>query len=406
VVTKPKDLRSGRSVWELKRAPAVPYGKLRHDLATDVLVVGAGLTGAMVADALSAQGFNVVVVDRRGPAKGSSTASTALVQYEIDKPLFKLRRSIGQRDAVRAWRRSRLAVDALAVRLRDLGISGVSTCDTLYLAGNLLDVKGLHRELDARLAAGFTSRFVDRRELQAAFGMRAAGAILSHDNMTLDPRRTTLELLRASCRSGAKIFAPADIVDARPARTGVVARTSRGNEIRTQHLVLATGYEFPTRVPQHGHETLSTWAIATVRQPLKPWLKRTTIWEASDPYIYVRCTPDGRVICGGEDESSSSAETRDALIGQKAKKLQHKLGKLLPDIDTRVDFAWAGSFGASGTGLPTIGPIPRMKNCWAALGYGGNGTTYAQLAADIIAGALTGRPDSDADLYEFGRQRP
>jgi glycine/D-amino acid oxidase-like deaminating enzyme len=239
-------LRSGRSVWELKRAPAVPRGKLRHDLATDVLVVGAGLTGAMVADALSAQGFNVAVVDRRGPAKGSSTASTALVQYEIDKPLFKLRRSIGQRDAVRAWRRSRLAVDALAVRLRDLGISSVSTCDTLYLAGNLLDVKGLHRELDARLAAGFTSRFVDRRELQAAFGMRAAGAILSHDNMTLDPRRTTLELLRASCRSGAKIFAPVDIVDARPARTGVVARTSRGNEIRTQHLVLAT-----TSLPGH-----------------------------------------------------------------------------------------------------------------------------------------------------------
>jgi glycine/D-amino acid oxidase-like deaminating enzyme len=406
VVTKPKDLKSGRSVWEPKRAPDVPHGILRHDLATDVLVVGAGITGATVADALSAHGFKVVVVDRRGPATGSSTASTALVQYEIDKPLFKLRRSIGEHDAVRAWRRSRLAVDALAVRLRDLDIPGVLTCDTLYLAGNMLDVKGLHRELDARLAAGFTSRFVDRRELQAAFGIHAAGAILSHGNMALDARRTTIELLRASCRSGTKIFAPVDIVDARPAKSGIVARTSRDNEIRAQHLVLATGYEFPKRVPQHGHETISTWAIATVRQPLKLLLKQTTIWEASDPYIYVRCTPDGRVVCGGEDESFSSAETRDALIGQKAKRLQHKLGKLLPDIDTRIDFAWTGSFGASDTGLPTIGPIPRMKNCWAALGYGGNGTTYARLAADIITGALTGRPDSDADLYEFGRQRP
>lgn len=404
MVTEARDLKSGRSVWECKRAPAVPHGQLRHDLATDILVVGAGITGAMVADALSAQGFTVVVVDRRGPAKGSSAASTALVQYEIDKPLSKLRRSIGERDALRAWRRSRLAVDALAVRLRELEISGVSTRDTLYLAGNMLDMQGLRREHNARLAAGFPGRLIDRRELQAAFGVRAAGAILSHGNMALDPRRTTLELLRASCRADAKIFAPVDVVDMRPAKSGVVARTGCGHEIRSRHLVLATGYEFPERVPQQGHKIVSTWAIATVRQPHRIKPEQTMIWEASDPYVYIRYTPDGRVICGGEDESVSDAELRDALIGRKAKRLQHKLGRLLPGIDTRVDFAWAGAFGASGTGLPTIGQIPKMKNCWAALGYGGNGTTYARLAADIITGALAGRPDSDADLYAFGRQ--
>ena len=83
-----------------------------------MLVIGAGITGAMVADALRDSGLQVVVVDRRGPAKGSSTASTALVQYEIDMPLTKLARKIGQREAERAWRRSRLAVDAIAGRLQ------------------------------------------------------------------------------------------------------------------------------------------------------------------------------------------------------------------------------------------------------------------------------------------------
>ena len=79
-----------------------------------MLVIGAGITGAMVADALAQAGFGVIVVDRRGPAKGSTAASTALVQYEIDQPLTRLSRQIGPRDAVRAWRRTRLAVDALA----------------------------------------------------------------------------------------------------------------------------------------------------------------------------------------------------------------------------------------------------------------------------------------------------
>ncbi len=46
-----------------------------------------------------------------------------------------------------------------------------------------------------------------------------------------------------------------------------------------------------------------------------------------------------------------------------------------------------------------------MPNCWAALGYGGNGTTYSRIAADVIAGALAGRPDADADLYGFARRK-
>jgi glycine/D-amino acid oxidase-like deaminating enzyme len=402
VVTKTRDLRTGRSIWEVKRALPVPHGKVGRDIETDVLVVGAGITGAMVADRLSACGFEVVVVDRRGLAKGSSAASTALVQYEIDKPLSKLRRSIGERDAIRAWRRSRLAVEALAVRLRELEVAAVSCRDTLYLAGNELNVEGLKREHAARLAAGFPGRFIDRRELRMSFGVHAAGALLSHGNMVLDPRETTLELLRSACRAGAMIFAPEKITGIKSGRSRVVATTGQGHKIRSRHLVLATGYEFPKCVPQQGHRIVSTWAIATVRQPRKLWPNENMIWEASDPYLYVRSAPDGRVICGGEDESFADEESRDALIGRKTRMLQRKLGKLLPGIDTRIDFAWAGSFGTSETGLPTIGRIPRMKNCWAALGYGGNGTTHSRIAADIIAGALTGRPDSDADLYVFG----
>jgi len=51
-----------------------------------------------------------------------------------------------------------------------------------------------------------------------------------------------------------------------------------------------------------------------------------------------------------------------------------------------VAFAWAGLFGASATGLPKIGRLQASPRCWAALGYGGNGTTYAQIAADVICG--------------------
>jgi glycine/D-amino acid oxidase-like deaminating enzyme len=403
VVTRSKDLRTGHSVWQQHRAPPLPHRPLKRDLETEVLVIGAGITGAMVADALSAEGLDVAVVDRRGPAKGSTTASTALVQYEIDKPLIYLSRRIGKHDAVRAWRRSRLAVDALAARLRELDIADVATRDTIYLAGNVLDGDGLLREHQARRAAGLPSRFLDRMELRERFGIARPAALLGYGNLAIDPRRTTLALLKAAAACGARIFAPVDIVKVEPRRNGVIATSARGPRIACRHVVFATGYELPKAVRSKTHRIVSTWALATVPQPRKLWPGECLIWEAADPYLYLRTTPDGRIICGGEDEDFSDEAARDALIPRKTAALQRKLARLIRGVDTRVDFAWTGSFGTSSTGLPTIGRIPRLRHCWVALGYGGNGTTYSRIAADVIAGALTGLPDTDADLYDFLR---
>jgi glycine/D-amino acid oxidase-like deaminating enzyme len=403
VVTKSKDLRTGRSVWEASRAPGVPHRPLKRDIKTDVLIIGAGITGAMVADALTAFGMKVALVDRRGPAKGSSTASTALVQYEIDTPLSKLSRMIGKRDAIRAFRRSRLAVDALAARLSELDVD-FQRRNTLYLAGNVLDANGLKRECEARHEAGLACRIVGRAELRDTFGIRAAAALMGYGDFIIDPRKATCALLNTAIEQGATIYAPVEIVEVNPKKTSVTATTSTGHRIRAKHVVFATGYEFPKRVPQRGHQIISTWAIATVPQKRKLWPGECMIWQSADPYLYLRATPDGRVICGGEDEDFSDEETRDALIERKTKTLQRKMKMLIPNIDTRVDFAWTGSFGQSATGLPTIAQIPRMPRCWAALGYGGNGTTYSRIASEIIASALNGRPDIDADLYGFGKK--
>jgi len=113
----------------------------------------------------------------------------------------------------------------------------------------------------------------------------------------------------------------------------------------------------------------------------------------------VRDTLDGRVLCGGEDEDIADAAERDALIPAKLRTLQRKLGDLLPQIDTRPELVWSGSFGETTTGLPLIGKVRHRKGCWAVLGFGGNGTLFARIAADIISTALAGGEDVDADLF-------
>lgn len=401
MLTKPKDLRTGHSVWESLPAARVSHRPLDRHIEVDVLVVGAGITGAMVADALAATDLSVAIVDKRGPAKGSTTASTAMVLHEIDTPLIKLSRKIGKMDAIRAWRRSRLAVDAIAARLGELDLKRIKLRDTLYLAGNLLGPKELLREDQARRTAGLASRYLDGKDLRRRYGVSRAAALLSYDGIVIDPREATLALLKAASARTAKIYGPTEIVDIHPTAKGVTAIADNGRRICCRFLIFATGYELPKRVPRRGYRTISTWAIATAPQSCRVWPHQCTMWEASEPYLYLRTTDDRRIICGGEDEDFADETKREALLAKKTEVLVRKLRKLIPDADLTVDHAWAGFFGESATGLPRIGQVPEMPNCWVALGYGGNGTTYARIAADIICGALTGHPDVDADLYDF-----
>ena len=381
--------------------PRVPTQALRRDLRTDVLVVGAGISGALVAEALAADGHAVAIVDRRGPFRGSTAASTALVQYQIDVPLTLLARKIGEGDAVRAWRRAQQAVQGLAARTRELGIADVQRRDTLYLAGDLLDARKLKLEGQARRAAGLETKYLTRSALRERFGIARTAALLSYGDLEIDPRQLTAGYLRAALARGAKVYTPVEVAEVAAKARHIFAQTRQGPVIHCRHLVFATGYELPNCVPAKGHRIASTYAMATRPQPGRLWPQRCFIWEASRPYLYLRATPDGRAILGGEDEPFADADKRDALISAKTKVLRKKLAKLLPQLDTAPAFAWTGSFGASDDGLPSIGEIPGMKNCWAVLGYGGNGITYARIASEIIRTALTGGNDPDADLYMF-----
>jgi len=399
------DLRTGRPVWFAYRAPSVrPERPASRTASADVLIVGMGIGGAMMAEALTAQGRSVICIDRRGPMKGSTSATTALIQFEIDEPLMSLSRMIGKGRAEQAWRRSRLAVSNLHGRIRELGIAcDLAERDSLYLAGDALGPDELRAEAAARRLAGIAATYLPAKQLKERFGIARRGAILSHGNLALDPRKLTAGLLRKALERGARFFAPLEAGAIHATHEDVTVETRQGPRIRARHVVLATGYELTDLVPSQNHRIVSTWAIATRPQPRAVWPGAAFIWEASDPYLYMRATADGRVVCGGEDEDFADEETRDASIGAKTRRIAAKLGRLFPDLDPTPEFAWAGAFGTTTTGLPYIGPLPRHPRIFSVMGYGGNGITYAQIASEIIAAAIAGEQDSDAALFGFGR---
>ncbi|MBZ9775858.1 NAD(P)/FAD-dependent oxidoreductase [Mesorhizobium sp. CO1-1-8] len=398
------DLSSGRPVWSAYRAPTVPTDSLTRDVKTDVLVVGMGISGAMMAEALTADGHQVICIDRRGPLKGSTAATTALVAFEIDQPLSTLSKMVGGASTQQAWRRSRLAVSNLGARIAELGINcGLSRTPSLYLAGTMLGPSELRDEAEARRLAGIGATYLTPAPLAETFGIDRGGAILSHGNIALDPRKLTAGLLLKSLERRARFYAPVEATIIEDSADEAVVATRDGPTITARHVVLATGYELVDIVPATAHRIISTWALATRPQSRNIWPQAAFIWEASDPYLYVRATVDGRVVCGGEDEDFVDEARRDELIADKSTRIAEKLGLIFPHLDTRPEFAWTGSFGTTTTGLPYIGAIPRHPRIHAVMGYGGNGITFSQIASEIVPASINGLDDRDARLFAFNR---
>ena len=402
-ITRNRDLRDGDAVWRAHALPRIFGAPLQRSLSTDIAVVGAGISGAIVAQYLAQAGKRPLIIDRRHAALlGSTAASTALLQFELDTPLTKLGASIGPRKAAKVWLASRDAVNELRTRSTRLGIeASFKSRPSLYLAGNVLDANGLKREAAERQRVGLSSEYLDRKTLRHHFDIDRQAALLSHGNAEANPVELAAEYLRRAIRDGARFHAPHDIVDIHWSRRGSTLLTEDGIHIEARHVIFCTGYELLKIVPPTDNEIRSTWAIATRAQPQAIWPQKALIWEASDPYLYARSTSDGRVVCGGEDEEFADEEKRDALTASKAKRLEAKILRLFPNIDSRAQFSWTGSFGSSPNGMPSIGAIPGYPRCYAVMGYGGNGITFSMLAAKLITAAVLRRKVPEAALFAF-----
>jgi len=402
-LTPKRDLRDGHAIWAANAPPAILGTRLQRSTRTDVVVVGAGISGAIIAQSLTQAGKRVLVVERRRAALlGSTAASTALLQFELDTPLIKLGAAIGLRKAQRVWIASRDAVNELRTRSHRLGIAAhFTTRPSLYLAGNVLDARGLKHEAAQRQRIGLASEYLDRQALRHHFGIMRAAALLNHGNAEANPVELAAGYLRHAINAGARFYAPHDIVDIDCGRRGTTLLSADGIHIHARHVIFCTGYELLKIVPASHHSIQSTWAIATRAQPRALWPQQALIWEASEPYLYLRSTADGRVICGGEDEEFSDAEKRDALIARKSQRIEHKLQRLFPALDARAVYSWAGSFGASPRGMPSIGSIPGYPRCYAVMGYGGNGITFSMLASRLITAAVFGRTLPETKLFAF-----
>lgn len=379
--------------------------RLDQSVECDVAIVGAGIVGALIADGLIETGQRVLLLDRDEPAQASTAASTALLQYEIDTHLTELTRTLGATAAAQAYLACVASFARLERRFPDL----LPQCDyrrgpSVYLASDQSAVDELRAELGARRAIGIQVEWAESAELREKHGIDRPGAIVSALSATIDPVRFTRAVLAGCLRHGAKLYTRAQVerIDSRD--DGMTLAMAGGHQVRARHVVVAAGYSSLDFLPAEVADIDNTFALVTepVDDPRLAALPQ--IWESDRPYLYMRSTPDRRILVGGADVPFRSAVAREALLPRQLAKLANSFERMFGTPLPPIAYGWAGSFGKTSDGLPFIGRVPGLDpRLQFALCFGGNGITYAAHAGEMIRAGIEGRTHPLDGVFGFSR---
>lgn len=274
--------------------------------------------------------------------------------------------------------------------------------DTLYLASCKEDIPRLEEEYELLKQHGFMLDLLTQKEIETKYPFSREAAIYSYGDGELNPFKYTHALFDYAAKRKVRIFENTEMnghhYDKQEKR--MVITTKAGYSIKAGKVIFATGYEGTELKQEKTVSFVSTYTVTTNKvDDLSSWNNRSLIWETARPYLYMRTTADNRIIIGGLDENTDSAEERDSMLMHKKDKLIEELKNMFPELDVKPAYYLAGFYGGTKDGLPIIGIYDEYPDSYFLFGFGDNGTVYSQLLAKIIATKILEGDSPDLAFY-------
>lgn len=399
-------LNVGSLLWS-ETSPSTPqYPALEEDLTCDCLVIGGGMGGALLSYMLSLQKVSTVLIDKTKIASGSTSANTGLLQYTNDKSLTSCIQTFGIDAGVQFYK----LCDEAMKKLHDIQDDLIMETqfiprNSLYFASTEHDVSLIKEEYDQLIKYGFDVDYWNKEKISSTLPFSKAAGLYTHGDAEVNPFQLCHSLVATAANNGVRVYEDSEVIRYEYKQDGVVCHT-RNQRIFAKRVVFALGYETQAMKSDRNAILTTSYAIATnTVKDLSSWYERCLIWETARPYLYMRTTSDDRIVIGGLDEHLIPPEDREVRLIQKGRTLLKEVEAYFPEIGPlQIDYSWASVFGSTHDGLPMIGPHPQYPHCYFLEGYGGNGTVYSMIAADIIADVITGNSRTeDLELFSLTR---
>lgn len=354
-----------------------------------VVVIGAGIIGASIAEELSRRGADVTVLDMRGPGRGASHASAGMLAPYIEAvertPLLDLSaRSLG-------------LFDRYINRMRDS--SGMSIeyarTGTLEVA---LDSDGATQLLGTKIwldGAGVEAEWLDGdavREFEPSVTPAALGGLYIPIHGFVGADALLRAMIQSAKLAGAAFEVPVEAAAIESHEHDVEVQAGDRTYV-ADVAVLATG-SWSKRVRIAGVNPLPV-------RPVRGQLLHLH-WCESDqpsrivwgPGCYTVPWSDGSLLVGATSEDVGFDEGT-TVAGIHA--LTSAVSELLPhSVGARVEAVRVGLRPALPDDLPALGPIGRAPRVIVATGHFRNGVLLAPITADIVGRYLIDRIEDPA----------
>ena len=374
----------------------------------DVVIIGAGLSGAATAYACAAAGLKTLVLEAERIGRGIAGRSAGLLLPEPGPAFRDVEQAHGLRDARTAfesWRRA--ALDGAAL-LRRLNVKcGLQPVVPLVIADRD-DEKRLRREFDARSKAGVDGTWLTRKLLARMTAPDAPAAIRMRDAFTLDPYRACLGLASAAAARGAVICERSRVSKVAFTRKHVDV-IAEGATIRASKAIVTTGtatLEF--RQLRRHFKRRESYLVLT--EPMPAAMRKqigardTTYRDTREPHRRVRWTDDDRILVGGATQDEVPEKKRSEVLVQRTGQLMYELLTMYPVISGLMpEYGWEVVTGETADGLMYVGQHRNYPHHLFALGGGGDSVTGAFLAARILARAAQDASEKEDAVWGFTR---
>ncbi|WP_426477623.1 NAD(P)/FAD-dependent oxidoreductase [Chryseobacterium sp. CBSDS_008] len=400
------DLKSNEPFWLLKNGLLASYPSLKSNAECDVLIIGGGITGSLIAHQMVEDGYETILIDKRELCNGSTSATTSMLQYEIDVPLCELIDKIGEKGAVLSYKACSDAIDMIKKLSKKIrSEAGFKQKKSLYFASKKKDVEWLKNEFEARKQYGFEVQWLEEEQILEKFEFKNTyGGILSEQGASIDAFHFAHELFLHNVKKGLKIFDKTAMVKVEEHKGFNIITVDHGFQIKAKKVIYCIGYESKNLIKEDFVNLKSTYAVVSEIDKNKfKNISSTLVWNTDDPYLYMRTTDDGRFLIGGGDEDFYDAEKRDAILREKEKAILKNLKKIKPDYHFYTDFVWAGTFGETKDGLPYISEHKKFKNSYFVLGFGGNGITFSVTGMEMASLFMKNKKHPLSRYFKFGR---
>jgi gamma-glutamylputrescine oxidase len=378
----------------------------------EVAIIGAGITGTAAALWLARAGVVVSVLEARGVAAAASGRNGGFIADGTTGSYASAIARHGREQARRLWAFSvenhRLAEQFIA-ELEEQGWP----CD--YRRNGSCKLAASEQELAAITSVtallkedGWEAHIISREELPARLRESYYGGAYFPASGELHPVRFVAGLAWLARQAGALIYGDSPVTAITLHNDGILLTTPRGT-LRAQKLILAANAWLPELsklIDKESMDWLARAIIPTRGQVIATGPLGERIipcpCSADEGYQYWRQLPDGRLIVGGWRNRSfeTEAQTYDESPFDG---VQHHLDAFVHETlhlpEVRIESRWAGIMGFTPDGLPLVGPLPGIPNCYICGGYTGHGNAFAIHAAKLVGEIAMGRKNEDAELF-------